>query len=322
MTVRLVLGLLFTVVAFAVAGRRVWWLSRLIRTGQPAPGRLDGVPARLRAEVAEVFGQRKLLKWSVPGVAHFLTFWGFVVLILTIIEAWGALFDRDFHIPLIGRWPAVGFLEDLFAVGVLVGIVTFAILRLAARAGPASSATSRFYGSHTRAGLGDPRDDLAGHHHPADLPRGADQHRRLPVRRQPVGVRVLDGGQGAAPAGRGRQRASSRRCSCSAKSAVILGFLVIVVYSKHLHIALAPLNVGAKRLPDGLGPLLPVTDAAGKPIDFEDAETSTRTRSSAAARSRTSPGRACSTSPPAPSAAAASRSARPGTPASRCRRSS
>ena len=42
--------------------------------------------------------------------------------------------------------------------------------------------------------------------------------------------------------------------------------------------------------------------------------------SSAAARSRTSPGRASSTSPPAPSAAAASRSARPGTPRSRCRR--
>ena len=46
MTVRLVLGLLMTVVAFAVAGRRVWWLFRLIRTGQPAPGRLDGIAER------------------------------------------------------------------------------------------------------------------------------------------------------------------------------------------------------------------------------------------------------------------------------------
>jgi Fe-S oxidoreductase len=51
--------------------------------------------------------------------------------------------------------------------------------------------------------------------------------------------------------------------------AVIVGFLVIVVHSKHLHIALAPLNVGAKRLPDGLGPLLPM-ESNGKPIDFED----------------------------------------------------
>ena len=60
MTLRLTLGLLLTVVALAIAGRRVWWLARLIRTGQPAPGRLDGAPARLRAEIAEVFGQRKL----------------------------------------------------------------------------------------------------------------------------------------------------------------------------------------------------------------------------------------------------------------------
>ena len=53
-TVRLVLGLLFTVAAFAVAGRRVWWLSRLIRTGQPAPGRMERVPARLRVEATPV----------------------------------------------------------------------------------------------------------------------------------------------------------------------------------------------------------------------------------------------------------------------------
>ena len=95
MVVRLVIGLLLTVAAFAVAGRRVLWLSKLIRTGQPAPGRLDGAPARLRAEVAEVFGQRKLLKWSVPGVAHFLTFWGFVVLALTIIGEHPGLTGRD-----------------------------------------------------------------------------------------------------------------------------------------------------------------------------------------------------------------------------------
>ena len=150
MTVRLVLGLLFTATALAVAGRRVWWLSRLIRTGQPAPGRMERVPARLRAEVTEVLGQRKLLKWSVPGVAHFVTFWGFLVLGLTIIEACGALFDRDFHIPAIGRWRAVGFVEDLFAVAVLVGIVTFAILRI--RQAPArQQRESRFYGSHTGA---------------------------------------------------------------------------------------------------------------------------------------------------------------------------
>ena len=50
---------------------------------------------------------------------------------------------------------------------------------------------------------------------------------------------------------------------------VMLSFLLIVLHSKHLHIFLAPINVTFKRLPDGLGPLLPV-EADGKPIDFEN----------------------------------------------------
>src|SRR5205823_3345621 len=119
-----------TAVGLAAAGRRGWWLYRLIRSGRPAPGRLDGAGRRLGAEIAEVFGQRKLLTWSVPGVAHLLTFWGFVILGLTVVEAWGALFTRDFHFPLIGRWRAVGFAEDLVAVGVLVGLAIFASQRI------------------------------------------------------------------------------------------------------------------------------------------------------------------------------------------------
>ena len=70
-------------------------------------------------------GQRKLLKWSLPGAAHAATFWGFIVLILTIIEVYGDLFSRTFAIPLIGTWAFIGFIEDLFAVGVLFGIITF-----------------------------------------------------------------------------------------------------------------------------------------------------------------------------------------------------
>ncbi len=33
-----------------------------------------------------------------PGAAHAATFWGFIVLLLTIIEAYGDLFDKRFAI--------------------------------------------------------------------------------------------------------------------------------------------------------------------------------------------------------------------------------
>ena len=57
-----------------------------------------------------------------------------------------------------------------------------------------------------------------------------------------------------------------------AQMAVIFGFAIIVVYSKHLHIAIAPLNVTTKRLPEALGALLPTADEKGAPIDFSDVE--------------------------------------------------
>ena len=102
MVVRMILGVLITLGVLAVAGRRAKFLSDLIHSGQPVD-RFDHLGSRLWAQVKEVFGQRKLLKWSIPGAAHAFTFWGFVILASVYLEAYGALFDPDFHIPLIGQ---------------------------------------------------------------------------------------------------------------------------------------------------------------------------------------------------------------------------
>src|ERR1700746_1513883 len=138
MVVRMTVGLVLTVVALAIAGRRLWWLWRLAKSGQPAPERVAAVrehPGRdLEIQAAEVIGQRKLLSWSVPGTAHALTFWGFIVLLLTILEAYGDLFSKPFAIPGVGHWAVIGLVEDLFAVAVLAGLATFSVIRL--RSGP------------------------------------------------------------------------------------------------------------------------------------------------------------------------------------------
>ena len=64
----LVIGLLLTLLAFAVAGRRIFMLLRLFRSGQPRPkGRFPDPRQVVEAEAVEVLGQRKLLKWTVPG---------------------------------------------------------------------------------------------------------------------------------------------------------------------------------------------------------------------------------------------------------------
>src|SRR6201996_4525640 len=148
MLIRLIVGLGGTAIIALLAARRVLWLVKLTLSGQPVTGRTDDVGARLWAQISEVFGQRKLLKWSVPGVAHFLTMWGFFILATVYVEAYGALFNDHFHIPIVGRWDVLGFLQDFIALGVLFGITTFAIIRL--RSEPKEHGReSRFYGSHT-----------------------------------------------------------------------------------------------------------------------------------------------------------------------------
>jgi Fe-S oxidoreductase len=265
-TLRLVLGLAMTAVAFALAGRRLLMLYRLARTGQPAePGRTDRLGTRLWAVLTEVFGQRKLLKWSVPGAAHFAVFWGFVILGATIIEGYGALFDRDFHIPLIGTQAWLGFLEDLFIVAVLVGLVTFAVIRL--RQSPQRAGRrSRFFASHLGAAwlvlfmifnvmwtllLYRGAQINTGNF---PFPRGAFASEAM--------ARVL------APLGRTANDVLET-VGILASLGVVLAFLVLVVYSKHLHIFLAPPNVALSRRPRALGALLPVY-SGGKAVDFED----------------------------------------------------
>jgi Fe-S oxidoreductase len=261
-------------VALAVAGRRLWWLKRLAFTGQPAPDRIAAVREHpgLDAEVqaVEVVGQRKLLKWSVPGAAHAATFWGFIVLLLTIIEAYGALFSRTFAIPGIGHWAFIGFIEDLFAVGVLGGIITFTVIRI--RNNPDKEGRkSRFFGSHTRAAwvvLGMIFLVVAT----LLLYRGAQINTGVfPYAHGAFASQIV--GHWLAPLGYG-VNSVLEAVFILAQIAVIMAFAVIVVYSKHLHIVVAPLNVMFSRRPNALGPLEPMR-SNGKVLDFEEADPDT-----------------------------------------------
>src|SRR5271170_3939396 len=130
MLIRLVVGLGMTAIVALLAARRVLWLAKLTLSGQPVSGRTGDVGTRVWTQISEVFGQRRLLKWSIPGLAHFFTMWGFFILLTVYIEAYGFLFQENFHIPIVGRWDALGFLQDFFATAVFLGIATFAIIRL------------------------------------------------------------------------------------------------------------------------------------------------------------------------------------------------
>ena len=265
MLLRAIVGVLLTVVILALAGKRGWFLFSIARSGKPAVGRTKDAPKRVEAEAIEVLGQKKLLKWTIPGLAHVFAFWGFLVLGLTILEAYGALFIADFAVPVIGTWPVVGFLEDLFGVLVLVGIIMFAILRL--KNNPATHGRdSRFFGSHTK-GAWLILFMIFNVVWTLFLYRGAQIN---------TGVFPFKSGAFAsewtasllAPLGEGTNE-WLETIGIWLQIGVVLVFLLIVLHSKHLHIGAAPINVYTSRRPNALGPLLPIM-YKGEPVNFED----------------------------------------------------
>ena len=253
MLARIIIGLGVSVICFVIAGRRFFWLSRLIRSGQPAPRRWQGFRKVSEAEVTEVAGQRKILRWTVPGLAHFFTMWGFTVLMLTIIEAYGSLFQRSFHIPLIGTDNWLGFVEDFFATAVLVSLVVFTLVRIK-NAPSRKERASRFFGSHLGAAwlvlflismvivtlLLYRGAQVNTGYFPYGDSKWAFASHVVAMWLHPLGAGV---------------NSVLEAFFLLANVTVITGFLVFVSYSKHLHIFLAPVNIGVSRRPRALGGL-------------------------------------------------------------------
>lgn len=265
LTFRLVVGVLITLVALALAAWRANRLQQVIRSGQPAVGRTDDKGVRLQNELVEVLGQKKLLKWSPSGPAHFVTFWGFIILGLTIVEGFGALFDPNFHIPIVGTWPIIGFFEDLFGLLVLIALVVFAIIRIR-RSPEKIGRESRFYGSHTGGAwliLG----SIAAIIITMFIYRGAQINTgNFPYE---SGAFISEWiGKLLAPLSLEANMWIETIFILLSLGAV-LATTILVLYSKHLHIFAAPLNVLFSRRPNGLGPLLPMYSGTEK-IDFED----------------------------------------------------
>ena len=268
MPLRIVVGSVATLVALSLAGRRLFWLFRLIRTGQPAADRIGAAAVTTdrkgaRAEVTEVIGQRKLLAWTVPGLAHAFTFWAFLVLGLTILEAYGALFDADFG---VGHWAALGFVEDLFATLVVVALVVFTKIRYLNRPSRRGR-DSRFYGSHTGAAwliLGMIFAVIAT----LLVYRGAQMNTgNFPYRPHRWSFASWLVSRALHPLGAANHGIET--FFVLAQLVVVLAFLVLVTYSKHLHIVLAPFNIYFGRKPDALGPLLPMY-SGDHLVDFEN----------------------------------------------------
>jgi Fe-S oxidoreductase len=210
-----------------------------VRRAKPNDRPAD-VPVRVKNELEIVLGQRKLLERLVPGLAHAFVFYGFVVLLPTILMAMIAAVDEHAELWWLGHQTWFGWMVDVLIVMVLVGVVTAVVIRKVVR-------PKRFEGSH----LGEADFILfmiAGVvvtllcWHAAAHAEGLNDH-----------VGPLSALLAKAFPAHGR----AERIFVWAHLAFILGFMRYLPYSKHLHIATAAVNVwmGRTRAPGRLEPL-------------------------------------------------------------------
>ena len=187
----------------------------------------------MRNEATIVLGQRKLLQRLGPGLIHAFIFWGFLVLLPTILIALIGVVDKHATLPWLGHQGWFAFLVDIFAMLVLIGCVAAAV-------DPQGPAARALRGQPPRRGRPDPGADRDDRDDAAAMARVPDR-----ARAQRVAAVVGAGlGRAVAPVRPRRGDAGARaRVRLDRTCCTILAFLAYLPRSKHLHILSAAFNV-------------------------------------------------------------------------------
>jgi Fe-S oxidoreductase len=119
---------------------RVRLLTGLVQRAAPTE-RTGDIGRRARNEAEIVLGQRKLLQRLVPGLLHAFIFWGFTILLPTILIALIGIVDKHDTLPWLGHQGWYALLVDIFCVLVLVGVIGALWIRKVQK-------PKRFEGSH------------------------------------------------------------------------------------------------------------------------------------------------------------------------------
>lgn len=146
----IIVSLVLAVVGVALFSRAIAQIYRFVRLGQdvPADTRTDDWRARTVTVVREFLGHTRMNRWGVVGVAHWFVAVGFFSLVLTLVNAFGQLFQADWMLPVIGHWLPYEVFVEFIGLMTTLGILTLIVIRQLSRPGRAGR-KSRFAGSNT-----------------------------------------------------------------------------------------------------------------------------------------------------------------------------
>ena len=110
--------------------RGVWTMVRAIAQGQKVDStRYWPVGPRLWTMLKEFVGHTRMVKFRTVGWAHWLVMFGFLIGAIFWFEAYGQIFDPEFHWPVIGAWHIYIFADEILGLGTVIGILALMIIR-------------------------------------------------------------------------------------------------------------------------------------------------------------------------------------------------
>jgi hypothetical protein len=142
----IVVSLAIALVGIALFAKTIGHIVSVIKLGQPAD-RSDHPGQRTVTMLRESLLHTRMLQWSHVGVLHWFVAVSFVGLFLSLVTAFGQLFDAHFALPVIGHWVVFEWVTEILSWAGLLTILPLMIIRLRHRPSGSEGRYSRFYGS-------------------------------------------------------------------------------------------------------------------------------------------------------------------------------
>ncbi|KJR00672.1 (Fe-S)-binding protein, partial [Gordonia sihwensis] len=124
------IAVLLSLVCWALFLRGVGTMVRSIAQGQKVePSRFAYPGKRFATMMKEFVAHTRMVKFRTVGWAHWLVMFGFLIGFVFWFEAYGQIFDPEFHWPVIGAWNIYIFADEVLGLATVIGIVVLMVIR-------------------------------------------------------------------------------------------------------------------------------------------------------------------------------------------------